>query len=241
MLACNSGRSFSMRLAELNEEVKIEHTPIFALFDIGSEIRNDHLRIHKSRTSTSLDSGPRPLHRAITFSSESDESYGLQLLSRIASDLQVQERSNLIIPVAVVRRRDLDASRRGSAIEAGLIEHGSGGKDDLREIDPQKMLRCLDAGAVDVLPSPMDQVRIMGLTVHAYRVYKTAKQEESSFLAHGRSRRQSWVGVDDPQPYGYLREAMVKKLMKGICNPEEAIEDYQHRWVDFCDSLITSH
>lgn len=212
--------------------MKAEHTPIIALFDIGSEIRNDHLRIHKTRTSTSLNSSPQPLHRAITFSSESDESYGLQLLSRIASDLQVQERSNLIIPVAVVRRRDLDASRRGS-IEAHVIEHGSGGKDDLREIDPQKMLRCLDAGAVDVLPSPMDQVRIMGLTVHAYRVYKTAKQEDSSFLAHARSRRQSWVGVDDAQPYGYLREAMVKKLMKGICNPEETIEDYQHRYVNY--------
>ena len=201
-----------MKLAELNDEVKQDCTPIIALFDIGPEIKSENPRLHKTRTSTSIESthaGLRHLRREITFSSESDESYGLQLLSRIASDLQVKEGTNLIIPVAVVRHRHLDNSRRGSAVEAQLdgpnlsLEEAT-----LKEIDPQKMLRCLEAGAVDILPSPVDQVRVMGLTVHAYRVYKTAKREQTSFLAQSRPRRQSWVGVDDPKPYGYLREAM---------------------------------
>ncbi|KAL9110020.1 MAG: hypothetical protein Q9227_005359 [Pyrenula ochraceoflavens] len=201
-----------MRLAELNDEVKQDCTPIIALFDIGPEIRSESMRLHKTRTSTSVESNhvsPRPLRREITFSSESDESYGLQLLSRIASDLQVKEGTNLIIPVAVVRHRHLDASRRGSAADTQL--DGSTlaiSENSTKEIDPQKMLRCLEAGAVDILPSPVDQVRVMGLTVHAYRVFKTAKKEQNSFLAQSRPRRQSWVGVDDPKPYGYLREAM---------------------------------
>lgn len=44
-----------------------------------------------------------------------------------------------------------------------------------------------------------------------------------------RGRKQSWVGVEDEKPYAYLREAMVKKLLKGICEPQNIIEDYQHR------------
>ena len=97
-------------------------------------------------------------------------------------------------------------------------------------IDPQLMLQCLDAGALDVVKSPLDKAGIMGLTVHAYRIYKNAKKEQAAFMAvSNRGRKQSWVGVDEKQPYEYLREAMVKKLLKGICEPHNAIEDYQHR------------
>ena len=35
--------------------------------------------------------------------------------------------------------------------------------------------------------------------------------------------------MDEEKPYAYLREAMVRKLLKGICDPQEFIEDYQHR------------
>ncbi len=97
------------------------------------------------------------------------------------------------------------------------------------------MLNCLEAGALDVVQSPLDKAGIIGLTVHAYRIYKTAKKEQVGFLAQARGRRkQSWVGVEptseeDEKPYAYMREAMVKKLLKGICEPETAIEDYQHR------------
>jgi 3',5'-cyclic-nucleotide phosphodiesterase len=93
------------------------------------------------------------------------------------------------------------------------------------------MLNCLEAGALDVVQSPLDKAGILGLTVHAYRIYKTAKKEQAGFLAQARGRRkQSWVGVEDEEkPYAYMREAMVKKLLKGICEPETVIEDYQHR------------
>lgn len=173
---------------------------------------------------------PMMLKRQITFSSESDESYGLQLVSRIASDLQVNEGVQLIIPVAIVkpkRKDSYDHQYEQSLANDGMMARS---EDSSSMIDPTMMLQCLEAGALDVVKSPLDKAGIMGLTVHAYRIYKTAKKEQASFMAAARrGRKASWVGVEEEKPYAYLREAMVKKLLKGICEPQHAIEDYQHR------------
>jgi len=161
----------------------------------------------------------------------------LQLLSRIASDLQVEEGAKLIIPVAVVqpKRKDSDSPSEHSAPTSSLARGSestiASNEDQSAIIDSHMMLNCLEAGALDVVQSPLDKAGTLGLTVHAYRIYKTAKKEQAGFLAQARGRRkQSWVGVEDEEkPYAYMREAMVKKLLKGICEPETVIEDYQHR------------
>lgn len=238
---CSSGRSFSTKLSELHEQVKSDCTPILACFDVGSESKNEHLRT-KSRFSPASDSplpSPNLLRREITFSSESDESYGLQLLSRIASDLQVEEGVKLIIPVAIVLPKRKDShDQAADQVQPSTISRAPYGpeaqpveiKDTSDIIDERLMLQCLDAGALDVVRSPLDKAGIMGLTVHAYRIYKNAKKEQAGFMALSRrGRKQSWVGVEDEKPYAYLREAMVKKLLKGICDPQNLIEDYQHR------------
>ena len=238
VFVCFSGRSFSTKLSELHDAAERDCTPIIALFDVGSGgISDSYPRQQRVHTPISTDSPlpfPLVLRRAITFSSESDESYGLQLLSRIASDLQVEEGAKLIIPVAIVQPK-----RKSSDVEDDQSPAASDGFGGLRSSDPdgrsatidsQMMLQCLDAGALDVVQSPLDKSGVMGLTVHAYRIYKTAKKEQTGFLMQARARRkQSWVGVEEEQPYAYLREAMVKKLLKGICEPENIIEDYQHR------------
>jgi len=224
----------------LHDSVKLDCTPIIALFDVGAENRNDHHIRHRPRFATSAESptpSPHVLRRQITFSSESDESYGLQLLSRIASDLQVEEGVKLIIPVAVVqpKRKDSDSPSEHSAPTSSLARGSestiASNEDQSAIIDSHMMLNCLEAGALDVVQSPLDKAGILGLTVHAYRIYKSAKKEQAGFLAQARGRRkQSWVGVEDEEkPYAYMREAMVKKLLKGICEPETVIEDYQHR------------
>jgi 3',5'-cyclic-nucleotide phosphodiesterase len=160
-------------------------------------------------------------------------------VSRIASDLQVEEGVKLIIPVAIVqpKRSDsydqaLDSVRQPEVIRApfGPEADPVAIEDSSDVIDTQLMLQCLDAGALDVVKSPLDKAGIMGLTVHAYRIYKNAKKEQAGFMAMARrNRKQSWVGMEDEKPYAYLREAMVKKLLKGICEPQNIIEDYQHR------------
>ena len=240
---CHSGRSFSSRLSELHEAVKIDCTPIIACFDVGSESGQGRVaRTSKPRFNPAYESpapSPTALRREFTFSSESDESYGLQLLSRIASDLQVDEDSKLIIPVAIVRPKRKDSYDRNLAQTAAGIARSPYGSetaatkvvDTSDAIDPQVMLQCLDAGALDVVKSPLDKAGIMGLTVHAYRRHKMAKKEQASFMSAARkARKQSWVGVDEKeQPYSYLREAMVRKLLRGICEPETTIEGFQGR------------
>jgi 3',5'-cyclic-nucleotide phosphodiesterase len=118
-----------------------------------------------------------------------------------------------------------------SAVARGSESTVSSTEDQSAFIDSHTMLNCLEAGALDVVQSPLDKAGILGLTVHAYRIYKAAKKEQAGFLAQARGRRkQSWVGVEEEEkPYAYMREAMVKKLLKSICEPETVIEDYQHR------------
>ncbi|OAL34352.1 hypothetical protein AYO20_06405 [Fonsecaea nubica] len=238
---CSSGRAFSTKLSELHDQVKLDCTPILACFDVGSESKHEHTKA-RPRFFPSSDSplpSPSLLRKEITFSSESDESYGLQLLSRIASDLQVDEGVKLIIPVAIVQPKRNDSHDQALETEpqpeVSRAPFGPESKpvaieDKSDIIDAQLMLQCLDAGALDVVKSPLDKAGIMGLTVHAYRIYKNAKKEQAGFMAMARrNRKQSWVGMEEEKPYAYLREAMVKKLLKGICEPQNIIEDYQHR------------
>lgn len=98
--------------------------------------------------------------------------------------------------------------------------------------DTVRLTRYVDAGAVDVLTSPMSKSQIQGLAVHAYRVFREVSREDTAFMAQKQNRKLSWVGVDETKPYAYLREAMVSTLMSGICNPELAGESYDPRYDD---------
>lgn len=248
VFVCHSGRSFSTKLSELHDQVEADCTPIIACFDIGDEARQKSRLKPRSQqplpsavgvSSDSPPPSPILLRREITFSSESDESYGLQLLSRIASDLQVEEGIQLIIPVAIVQPKRKDsydaALEKNPANSISRAPYGSETEpvsleDQSDFVEPTLMLQCLEAGALDVVKSPLDKAGIMGLTVHAYRIYKNAKKDSASFMASARkTRKASWVGMEEEKPYAYLREAMVKKLLKGICDPQHVIEDYQHR------------
>ncbi|KAH1545945.1 hypothetical protein KXX57_004198 [Aspergillus fumigatus] len=222
---CHVGTSLAAKLAELSDSASSKCTPIFAFFDIELGHSEDSVRDRRKASRASWpDAGPpspTSIRRGFTFSAQSDSSYGLQLLSGVSADIQVSEIPNLIIPIAVLRHSPneptSDPTSQPSATPLS---------------NPQQISKCLDAGAVDVLSTPLDRSRVQGLIVHAYRVRKSARREQSRFLARKKSRKQSWVGVHDEQPYAYLREAMVSKLMKGICNPEEVIEEFQDRDLD---------
>ena len=151
----------------------------------------------------------------------------------------MEEGVKLIIPVAIVQPKRSDSYDQAlDSIRPPEVSRAPYGpeaspvaiEDTSDVIDTQLMLQCLDAGALDVVKSPLDKAGIMGLTVHAYRIYKNGKKEQAGFMAMARrNRKQSWVGMEEEKPYAYLREAMVKKLLRGICEPNNIIEDYQHR------------
>ncbi|KAL2218731.1 putative high affinity cAMP phosphodiesterase [Thermoascus aurantiacus ATCC 26904] len=242
---CHTAKSFAGKLAELNEQSDGGCNPIFAFFDVGFSEESASARRRASRNSGGEFGAapPSPLaRRGLAFSSESQESYGLQLLSQVSSDIQVQDGPKLIVPVAILRPPDSCASspRMGSAQLPLILKPFASSGDpasspagqqggDAALSEPKQIARCLDAGAVDVLTSPLERARVHGLMVHAYRTRRAAQKELSGFLAGRKLRKQSWVGVNDDRPYAYLREAMVSKLMKGICNPEETIDEFQDR------------
>ncbi|KAL3454799.1 hypothetical protein BJX65DRAFT_301426 [Aspergillus insuetus] len=217
---CQAGASLVSKLAELSDTAANSCTPIFAFFDIDLNTTDDPPSL--SRRSTSRGSwqeppSPSPLHRGFTFLSQNDGSSDLRLLSGLSADIKVQDAPNLVIPVAILR-----APPQRDPTSAAAIDQ----RQQFANI-PQSLhlSKCLDAGAVDVIPAPLDRARVQGLVVHAYRVRKSALKEQSRFLSRRKLRKHSWVGVHDEQPYSYLREAMVSKLMKGICNPEDVVEE----------------
>ncbi|TVY30062.1 3',5'-cyclic-nucleotide phosphodiesterase [Lachnellula hyalina] len=151
------------------------------------------------------------------------EAYGLQLLQWVASEIQYQSLSKLIVPVAVVAIPDPN-----SLMVTSNPRQNSGGHlsyDPFAKklpglgaaLDQFRTIKYMDLGAVDVLTSPLLHERLPSLAVHAYRAHKDASKEQRALLELKRGRKRSWVGVDDSKPYAYLREAMVSGLMDGIC------------------------
>ncbi|KAI2788983.1 hypothetical protein POX_e07009 [Penicillium oxalicum] len=204
---CQTGSSFANKLAELSDHSGSDCTPIFAFcgIDFGQDESNVARR-KASRASWADNAPPSPgsIQRTFTFSSHLDDAPGLSLLSGVSTDLQVQDGVNLVVPIALLRSAGTDAPGDADC----PLSRGRG---------------------VDVLLTPLDPARLQGLVVHAYRTRRNAQKEMSRFLARKKLRKLSWVGVHEEEPYAYLREAMVSKLMNGICNPEEIIDEFQDR------------
>ncbi|KAJ5142622.1 uncharacterized protein N7515_001409 [Penicillium bovifimosum] len=232
---CHNGSSFASKLAELSDRAGNACSPIFAFVevDFSGEESSNLARRKASRASWTDGAPPSPgsIHHTFTFSTHFDEARGLSLLTGVSNDIQGQEAPNLVIPVAILRLPAHNALN-DNAGAGPTSTPGTPGFQGPLTVEHKQIARCLDAGAVDVLATPLDRSRIQGLVVHAYRTHKAAQREMSRFLARRKQRKLSWVGVHDEQPYSYLREAMVSKLMKGICNPEEVIHELQERDLD---------
>ena len=170
-------------------------------------------------------------------SSDFADSYGLSLLQHISSEISTSSLSKLVVPVAMIYDKGSEhptshiftSNRPSRPSSGGFLVSGSTSSSPRRAVrtsalsEHQQMLRCVDTGAVDVLTSPLQEERLRGLTVHAYRAHKEALNERTRFLAQKKVRKRSWLGNNDDKPYAYLREAMVSGLMKGICNPDEEL------------------
>lgn len=157
--------------------------------------------------------------------SEPDDIYGMHLLMHVSSEIQSKNFSKLIIPVVILS--GLDGERGPSNALQSPNVHGS-----QVLTDTVRLVRYLDAGATDVLSSPLSKDSMHSLAMHAYRVHKEVSREQTGFLMTKRNRKLSWVGVNDAKPYAYLREAMVSSLMSGICNPDVVGESFDSAYAD---------
>jgi hypothetical protein len=206
---CSTGRACLQKIHQLIDSTK-SSIPTFVIIDIPYDEEQRMKRLSREPRT------PSPTSSRLTRidTSEPDDIYAMHLLTHISSEISSRNFSKLVVPVVMLSGLGTEEpSSAGPLPSPGLQVSFSIG-------DTVRLTRYLDAGAVDVLTSPMSRDRMLGLAVHAYRLQKEFSREEASFLTTKRNRKLSWVGVDDTKPYAYLREAMVSNLMTGICNPE---------------------
>ncbi|RAR05398.1 HD-domain/PDEase-like protein [Stemphylium lycopersici] len=206
---CSTGRACLQKINQLIDTTKT-NIPTFVIIDIPYDEEQRMKRLSREpRTPSPTSSRMNRLDP-----SEPDDIYAMHLLTHISSEISSRNFSKLIVPIVMlsgVTQEEPPSS--GPLPSPGLHMSFPIG-------DTVRLTRYLDAGAVDVLTSPMSRDRMIGLAVHAYKLQKEFNREEASFLTTKRNRKLSWVGVDETKPYAYLREAMVSNLMTGICNPE---------------------
>ncbi|KAL1796938.1 hypothetical protein ACET3X_005478 [Alternaria dauci] len=206
---CSTGRACLNKIDQLVSSTK-SGIPTFVIIDIPYDEEQRMKRLSREPRTPS----PTSSRLARIDTSEPDDIYAMHLLTHISSEISSRNFSKLVVPVVMLSGLGTEEpSSAGPLPSPGLQVSFSLG-------DTVRLTRYLDAGAVDVLTSPMSRDRMLGLAVHAYRLQKEFSREEASFLTTKRNRKLSWVGVDDTKPYAYLREAMVSNLMTGICNPE---------------------
>ncbi|KAI9849682.1 MAG: 3',5'-cyclic-nucleotide phosphodiesterase [Sclerophora amabilis] len=229
---CSSGSSCRSKVSQLNDSTDNDLVPTLVFIDIPLE---DNLeKPPHDRRSLS----PRSQPYLQTLSDPGDETlYGTKLLQYIVSQIQLQNLSKLIVPIAAVssHKRVLPPAIPSGGTPATKESSREGDYRDESEardrsfLDTGQTIRFLDAGAVDALVSPFLRERIISCATHAYKARKEVAQDQKAFLAVKRGRKRSWVGVDEEKPYSYLREAMVSGLMDGICKPQSLGEIFEQR------------
>lgn len=207
------------RLAEL-ESISTNLQPTLVILETLVENELENEKIRDSHTQTL--SIPRIRGRPGTLG-ESKGFYGLSLLTQISDAISQANLSKLIVPIAMLPTRGTESPDGRGTTGSHPRQFASGGSNRASgntgttetvnqemnaTIEPRALLHCLDAGAVDVLTSPLQHSRVKGLPVLAYRAYKDTCQERTTFLATKSLRKRSWVGFEERKPFAYLREDM---------------------------------
>ena len=191
-------------------------TPMLVLSRTSFSVEND------VRTSDASDMS------SITPSSHNSE--GLLLIQQISTETAKSNLSKLVLPIAIISDQNhvnsthhpLPAMIQARSWLEGLSGISSRSQPETKEaIYPRNAMKCIDAGAVDVLYSPLNGESVHSMVVRAYLSHKEATKERAEAFARKKSRKLSWLGNTENKPYAYLREKMVSELMTGICNPEE--------------------
>ncbi|KAF2440699.1 HD-domain/PDEase-like protein [Karstenula rhodostoma CBS 690.94] len=213
---CGSGGSCLAKISQLLDSTK-DSVPTIVLIDVPYDEEQRLKRLSREPRTPS----PTATRLIRIDTGEPDDIYGMHLLTHISSEIASKNLSRIVIPVVILS--GLDREWASNALPSPSV-HGS-----QVLTDTVRLVRYLDAGAVDVLSTPLSKDSVHGLVIHAYRVHKEVAREEASFMTTKRNRKLSWVGVSvsDQKPYAYLREAMVSNLMGGICNPETVGESLE--------------
>ena len=215
------------KLRELNESIEADLIPTIVILDVFLDFKVGSGPLEKyplDHFTTSTKAQPLESQRQeSSMSPDLEDFYSLSLLQHIVNEVSYSNLSKLIIPIAMTHNSEGFLISQHSDAFGSPPRMGSSSYNQLRgtaksvsrvaldpsaPVEPKRMMKCLEAGAIDVLTSPLHQDRIYALTAHAYRAHKEAAKDQAAFLATKRLRKRSWVGIDEEQPYGYLRESM---------------------------------
>ncbi|OAQ99531.1 hypothetical protein LLEC1_02540 [Akanthomyces lecanii] len=213
---CSTGSACLEHLLTLQEDTVYSVSPAIVLIDTphNEQIRPSHISSSPAWPTVATTS------EAAEFShiqAPDDEVYGLNLLQQIITESHLRCTAKRVVPVPVISYPESTSDQ--------AREQMTDGATDVPSIIPLHTLaahrplirKCLDLGAVDVIISPLSSKCITTLEICAYKAHRDAAREQKELLEITHGRKRSWVGVSDQQPFAYLREAMVSKLMKGIC------------------------
>ncbi|OMP86828.1 3',5'-cyclic-nucleotide phosphodiesterase regA [Diplodia seriata] len=203
-----SGSAALDRIWHLYNSSSLDNAPIIVLIDLPYDEERRMKRLSREPRTPSPTASRTP-----GGDPEPEDLYGMHLLRHISAEIQDRRLPKVVIPVILLSGLDREMA-------SDTASPGASGSRVLT--DTVRLTRYLDAGAVDVLASPLSKDHIHGLAVHAYRINKEVMREKSSFLAQSKGRKVSWVGVNEAKPFSYLREAMVSNLMGNICCPDTA-------------------
>ena len=204
----STGPSCLAKLTELNTLASTDLKPVVVILSIPFE------SVYGGQTAVSVT-------KTHTASPGPNDNYAFALLRQISTELSSSNLSRLILPVSMVHNSKSDYARNRvvsgrvkSASEsnyhrrsATLSSNPSDSLDSITSVDSNIVFRCLEAGAIDCLQSPLQQERLYGLTAHAFRAHKDASKDQPTLLTK-QMRKRSWVGMDEEKPYAYLRESM---------------------------------
>lgn len=227
---CSSGSACLQHLLTIHQDATGSMSPAIVLIDTphNERIRPSHISSspawptvvppdapETSQTTQASQASQEPQTSQIR--APDDEVYGLSLLQQIITESHLRCMAKRIVPVPIISYPENTPDQ--------AHEQMTDGATDLLAPIPLNTLaahrplirKCLDLGAVDVIISPLSSKCITTLEICAYKAHRDAAREQNEVLEITHGRKRSWVGVNDQQPFAYLREAMVSNLMKGIC------------------------
>ena len=204
------------KLAEL-ESISTYLQPTLVIFETPAEPEDLDDKTQENDSSASQVELGIPRQGRIIMPTEANDFYSLTLLQQIRIEISSSKFSKLVVPIAMISTLEHGSGGgHPQHLSFGVAHRASGSvsfsqkesSDTKASVNPRQLLRYLDAGAVDVVASPLVQDRVYNLTAHAYRAYKEACKDRAESLAMNRLRKRSWVGFEDKKPYAYLREDM---------------------------------
>ena len=178
-------------------------TPILVFTDVALDPKDEQAYRSSFRLSHQQPASPQPPNspqppQGERSGSSGEDYYGLSFVNHVASEIKQTHLSKLVVLIALAR----------ISVSSPLMPQTESTSVSRPAPDTSRILKCLEAGATDVVVGPLTHDRVIGLTIHAYRAYVDGSKQKPAFLAQKRVRKMSWVGVEEERPYAWLRETM---------------------------------